>query len=112
LGEYNFAGQYQQAPAPHGCAGRRGGVPALNDAVETRRPLVPRIIPEAGLLQQVTFPGLGDAFPLVPSPIELPETPGSYRRPAPLLGEHTDEILRCLGCDDAEIAGLRRDSVV
>ena len=66
----------------------------------------------AGLLEQVTFPGLGDAFPVAPTPIELSETPGTYRRPAPLLGEHTDEILLSLGYDDTEIAALRRDRVV
>jgi len=27
-------------------------------------------------------------------PVKLSETPGGVRRPAPLLGEHTDEILR------------------
>jgi crotonobetainyl-CoA:carnitine CoA-transferase CaiB-like acyl-CoA transferase len=65
-----------------------------------------------GLLEQVTYPGLGDTLPLAPTPIELSETPGTYRRPAPRLGEHTDEILRSLGYDGAEIAALRRDGVV
>jgi crotonobetainyl-CoA:carnitine CoA-transferase CaiB-like acyl-CoA transferase len=37
--------------------------------------------PEAG-----TVYGLG-------IPIKLSGTPGSIRRPAPLLGQHTDEIL-------------------
>jgi crotonobetainyl-CoA:carnitine CoA-transferase CaiB-like acyl-CoA transferase len=31
--------------------------------------------------------------------------------PAPMLGEHTDEILRELGCDDARIADLRARGV-
>ena len=51
-------------------------------------------------------------FPLAPTPIELSETPGTYRRPAPLLGEHTDEILASLGYGAAEIAELRADQVV
>ena len=66
----------------------------------------------AGLLKEVTYPGLDGSLPLAPTPIELSETPGSYRRPAPLLGEHTDKILKSLGYDDAEIAALRRERVV
>ena len=34
------------------------------------------------------------------------ETPGSIRRPAPLLGEHTDEVLREAGSRREEIAAL------
>jgi crotonobetainyl-CoA:carnitine CoA-transferase CaiB-like acyl-CoA transferase len=66
----------------------------------------------AGLLKEVTYPGLEGSLPLAPTPIELSETPGIYRRPAPLLGEHTDKILRSLGFSEIEIAALRRESVV
>ena len=66
----------------------------------------------ARLLEEVTYPGLGETFPLAPTPIELSETPGTYRRPAPLLGEHTDEILRSLGYAAAEIAALREERVI
>ena len=66
----------------------------------------------ARLLEEVTYPGLRKTVPLAPTPIELSETPGTYRRPAPLLGEHTDAILRCLGYDQAEIAALRQEHVI
>jgi len=39
-------------------------------------------------------------------------TPATLRRPAPLLGEHTNEILAELGCDGAEVAELRAAKVV
>jgi crotonobetainyl-CoA:carnitine CoA-transferase CaiB-like acyl-CoA transferase len=60
----------------------------------------------------VTFPGVEGTLPLAPTPIELSETPGSYRRRAPLVGEHTNEILRSLGYGDEEIAELREEQVI
>jgi formyl-CoA transferase len=39
-------------------------------------------------------------------PVKLSDTPGSIRRAAPLLGEHTDEVLREAGFSAAEIAAL------
>ncbi|MES2025684.1 MAG: CaiB/BaiF CoA-transferase family protein [Pseudomonadota bacterium] len=53
------------------------------------------------------------------TPIKLPaitpklsETPGETKWLGPTLGEHTDDVLRTLGYDDAGIAELRRDGVV
>jgi crotonobetainyl-CoA:carnitine CoA-transferase CaiB-like acyl-CoA transferase len=66
----------------------------------------------AGLLEEVTYPGLDNTLPLAPTPIELSETPGAYRRRAPLVGEHTDEILTSLGYTAAEIATLRDERVI
>jgi crotonobetainyl-CoA:carnitine CoA-transferase CaiB-like acyl-CoA transferase len=42
----------------------------------------------------------------------LSDTPGRFRRPAPQLGEHTAEILRELGLDNAAIEGLADDGVI
>ena len=45
---------------------------------------------------------------VVGPPVRLSETPGSVRSPAPLLGQHTDEVLRdLLGLAAPEIAALR-----
>ncbi len=45
---------------------------------------------------------------VVGPPARLSDTPADVRLPAPLLGEHTDEVLRArLGLDDREIARLR-----
>jgi crotonobetainyl-CoA:carnitine CoA-transferase CaiB-like acyl-CoA transferase len=49
---------------------------------------------------------------LVASPMKFSGTPVQYRRPPPLLGEHTAEVLREFGIDDAELAGLRRAGAV
>ena len=66
----------------------------------------------AHLLEEREHPSLDRTVPLAPTPIELSETPGSYRRPAPRLGEHTDEILAGLGYNAAEIAALHAEGVV
>jgi crotonobetainyl-CoA:carnitine CoA-transferase CaiB-like acyl-CoA transferase len=66
----------------------------------------------AHLLEERAYPGLDRTVPLAPTPIDLSETPGTYRRPAPLLGEHTDEILKSLGYGAAEIAELRAAKIV
>lgn len=66
----------------------------------------------AHLLEEREFPELGRTLPLAPTPIDLSETPGTYRRRAPLIGEHTDEILASLGYPAGEIAALRAEGVV
>jgi len=42
----------------------------------------------------------------------LSETPPSVRLPPPLLGQHTDEVLRELAYDEATISALREARVV
>jgi crotonobetainyl-CoA:carnitine CoA-transferase CaiB-like acyl-CoA transferase len=52
-------------------------------------------------------------LPLVASPMRFSETPLEYRLPPPLLGEHTDQILKqFLKLNESEIAKLRADGVV
>jgi crotonobetainyl-CoA:carnitine CoA-transferase CaiB-like acyl-CoA transferase len=69
-------------------------------------------IRQAGLLADTAYPGLPRAVPLAPTPVDLSETPGTFRRRAPTLGEHTDAILRELGYAPAEIEALRAKKVV
>ena len=52
-------------------------------------------------------------LPLVGSPMRFSATPIEYRLAPPLLGEHTDEVLRgVLGKSDAELARLRAARVI
>jgi crotonobetainyl-CoA:carnitine CoA-transferase CaiB-like acyl-CoA transferase len=50
---------------------------------------------------------------IVGVPVKLSHTPGSVRQPAPLLGQHTDEVLQTyLHMSQAEIAALRQAGVL
>ena len=52
-------------------------------------------------------------LPTVASPMRFSGTPLDYRAPPPLLGEHTDEVLRgLLAKGEAEIARLRAEGVI
>ena len=45
-------------------------------------------------------------------PVKLSRTPGAIRRPPPLHGEHSEEVLRECGLAPEEIASLRAEGVV
>jgi len=66
----------------------------------------------ARLLREVDFPGLPVPAPVSETPVRFSLTPAGVRTRAPLLGEHTDEILRELGYDAAAVTTLRRDGAV
>ena len=47
------------------------------------------------------------------NPVRLSETPADYRLPPPVLGEHTEQVLKeRLGLDDAKLADLRAKGVI
>ena len=45
-------------------------------------------------------------------PVHLSRTATTFERLAPMIGEHTDEVLREYGLDEGEIAVLRNAKVV
>ena len=59
------------------------------------------------LLEYVDFPGAKKPVPLANTAVRLSQTPGGIRHRAPLPGEHTNEVLREVGFDDATIDALR-----
>jgi crotonobetainyl-CoA:carnitine CoA-transferase CaiB-like acyl-CoA transferase len=69
------------------------------------------VVRHLGLIAEVDHPVAGRVrAPGIP--VRLSDTPGSVRRHPPLLGEHTDEVLRDLGYSDGEIAKLRADGAI
>ncbi|MBW2651370.1 MAG: CoA transferase, partial [Deltaproteobacteria bacterium] len=47
------------------------------------------------------------------SPIHLSETPGEVYAPAPLLGQHSEEVLKeILGYSQEEIGSLKEEGVI
>jgi crotonobetainyl-CoA:carnitine CoA-transferase CaiB-like acyl-CoA transferase len=64
-----------------------------------------------GIPKQIYHSKMGSSN-LVGSPINLSDTPPEFFRPAPLLGENTDEILMRLGYDQKAIDELRAIGVI
>ncbi len=101
---------------------RRSTAEALKELERAKIPAGPLYSPQqaledahiraAGLLEEREYPGLPRPVPLAPTPVDLSETPGRFRRRAPQLGEHTDAILAELGYGPAEIAALREKNVI
>ena len=64
------------------------------------------------MIETVSHPAIGD-LRLTGLPYKFSRTPATVRRPPPLLGEHTEEILREeLGLQAAAIAALRQEGVI
>ncbi|MEQ8653155.1 MAG: CaiB/BaiF CoA-transferase family protein [Kiloniellales bacterium] len=49
---------------------------------------------------------------LIGNPIKMSETPVTYRRPPPTMGQHTDEVLEDLGLSAEDLADLRQKGVI
>ena len=64
-----------------------------------------------GMLVELDHPTAG-RVKHIGVPVKLSRTPGSVRRPAPTLGQHTDEILAEAGLAPAEIGALRAEGVI
>jgi crotonobetainyl-CoA:carnitine CoA-transferase CaiB-like acyl-CoA transferase len=65
-----------------------------------------------GYLQRVPFPGASRPVPILETPFRMSATPGTIRTRAPLLGEHTDDILGEVGYDAERIADLRARQII
>ena len=63
-----------------------------------------------GIIKEIEHPVAG-TYKAIGTPIEFSETPPEIRRPAPLLGQHNEEILQQLGYSSQEIAALKEKHI-
>jgi crotonobetainyl-CoA:carnitine CoA-transferase CaiB-like acyl-CoA transferase len=64
-----------------------------------------------GMVQAVDHPALG-RLEVLGSPLKLSASPPAIERPAPLLGEHTTQVLREAGYTDEAIARMREAGAI
>ena len=81
------------------------------DALPITRPR-PAAMKREVIPGRLDYPGAPKPVPLANTAVRLSESPGSIRHRAPLVGEHTDEVLTELGYTPAEISTLRESGVV
>jgi len=82
-----------------------GPVHSIGEALEHPQTLAREMVVD------LTHPQAG-ATKALGCPIHFSETPTRITRPAPLLGEHTRDLLREYGYGDAEIDALREQGVI
>jgi formyl-CoA transferase len=79
--------------------------------LDVAQALAHRQIVHRGMIVEQEHPTAG-TIRSVGNPVLFSDTPVRYRRPAPRLGQHTDEVLSWLGYEENEIARLREEGAI
>lgn len=87
------------------------GVPCA-PVLAPREALVHAQMQAMGLLGRVDHPNFASPVPIANFPLQMSGMDVAFQRRPPLIGEHTDEVLRELGYDDQAIAALHAEGAV
>jgi formyl-CoA transferase/CoA:oxalate CoA-transferase len=85
--------------------------PVLDREEVFSHPVIREQLEAAGMLVEVEHPRAGKVQ-MMGIPVRLSENPGEIRRPSPVLGEHTMEVLLELGYSQEQIQRLHQQSVI
>ncbi|MGI8920352.1 MAG: CaiB/BaiF CoA transferase family protein [Solirubrobacteraceae bacterium] len=103
-----FAGRtraaWQAFASAHDCC--------LEPVLDLDEALASELVREREMVVEFEQPGARDPVRGLGVPIKLSRTPGSVRAPAPVLGEHTDDVLASAGYSSEEIEALKGGGAV
>lgn len=83
-----------------------GGVP-VGPVLSVAEAVAHPQVAARGVLHELDAPALGRKLRVAGAGFQVDGTPPAPATPPPVLGEQTEQILRRLGCEEAEIAALR-----
>lgn len=95
---------------------------AMDQMAEVRLPCGPVLSPQQvledphlqamGLLKDMPYPNSNKDIPVADFPVKMSKSDTSIKKRAPLLGEHTEEVMSSLGYSASEIADLQSKRVI
>lgn len=95
---------------------------AMDQMAEVRLPCGPVLSPQQvledphleamGLLKDMPYPNSNKDIPVADFPVKMSKSDTSIKKRAPLLGEHTEEVMTSLGYSASEIADLQSKRVI
>jgi len=97
--------EWQAFASEHDCC--------LEPVLELDEALASELVRAREMVVELDQPGAQEPVRQLGLPIKLSRTPGeASRRPGPVLGEHTEEVLRGVGLSDEQIAELLAQGAV
>ena len=97
--------EWQAFASEHDCC--------LEPVLDLDEALSSPLVAEREMVVGLDQPGVDEPVRLLGAPVKLSRTPADTNRlPGPVLGEHTEDVLRAAGYSDEEIASLLSDGAV